>query len=222
VYTDYADPAKRLAEYIYAIDFYCRLFPNDDVFFLENSGYPLESDQLFARLAETIKFTCLRFPRSDKFTEGKGYQEFQMLDDAVKRLGDRYDSFIKVTGRYIIRNAYAITAFPCEGLTVDLNDHYRTASTYLLYFRGGFYRNHIMGRFKQVNDNEGHFIEHVIYQAVNDKTVRKSCKLFPSTPLLEGVTGSYGIRMKRNPLRVFIRNMQRRLYRLLGINSFFY
>jgi len=102
VYTHHTDPSTRLKEYLFAIDYYCNLFKNDDVYFLENSDFDLEKNSDYLKLSRSCRFTLLKFPQSQKFYEGKGYQEFEMLDNAVEQLKDKYTSFIKLTGRYII------------------------------------------------------------------------------------------------------------------------
>jgi len=222
IYTQHTDALTRLSEYLFAIGFYCRLFKNDDVYFLENSDFNLEADASYQELKAEYSFTLLKFPRSEKFNEGKGYQEFEMMDGAVDLLKEKHTSFIKITGRYIIKNAAVLTGFECRGIVIDLNRRQRLAQTYFIYFTTQFYLDHLKGAYKNVNDNEGLFIEKVIYDKITVPAVLKSCSLFAKTPFLSGSTGSYGIVMKRNYLRVKIRNVERFFYNLLNIKSFFY
>lgn len=222
IYTQHTDALTRLSEYLFAIGFYCNLFKNDDVYFLENSDFNLESNADYQKLRTECSFTLLKFPRSEKFNEGKGYQEFEMMDGAVDLLKKKYTSFIKITGRYIIKNAVALTGFNCKGIVIDLNRRQRLAQTYFIYFTTQFYLDHLKGEYKNVNDNEGRFIEKVIYDKITVPAVLKHCSLFSRTPFLSGSTGSYGIVMKRNYLRVKIRNVERFFYNLLNIKAFFY
>lgn len=222
VYTEYNDPEKRLKDYIVAIRFYCKTLPNDDVFFLENSNFDLENSKEFQQLRSECRFQTLRFPPSDKYYEGKGYQEFEMLDKAFVELEPRYKVLVKITGRYIIRNIAEILNEPCQGMLIDLNKRYHAAETFLLVYTREFYRENILGLFKQVNDNEGVFIEKVIYRCLLDKQLLSQTKLFPLTTDLEGVTGSYGISLRRNYFKMRIRNFERKIYRTLGIKQFFY
>lgn len=76
-----------------------------------------------------------------------------MLDQAVEQLHEKYDSFIKITGRHFIANAQKVTNFNCPGLVIDLNRRQRYAQTYIMYFTSNFYRSYIKGLFKEVNDN---------------------------------------------------------------------
>ncbi len=222
VYTNYNDSAKRLQDHLTAIEFYCTQFKNDDVFFIENSEFDLESNINYQEFKKKHPFKTIRLPKSDKYYEGKGYQEFEMLDTAIELLKKEYTSFIKITGRYIVSNVFNITDFECKGLVIDLNRKQKYSHTYLLYFTTEFYLNHLKGEYKHVNDNAGIFIEHVVYKKLSEANLYSYCSLFRKTPLLSGTSGSYGIEMKRNYYRVKIRNMERFFYNLLNIKAFFY
>jgi len=221
VYTHYTDAEARLKDYIFALDFYCGLFKNDDVFFLENSSFDLDENQDYRELKLRSPHELIKFPQSERFYEGKGYQEFQMLDYAVDQLKEKYSSFIKLTGRYIIKNAAELTSFNCRGIVIDLGRRQRQAQTYFFYCNTQFYLDNLKGLYKQANDNEGVFIEHVVYNKINPALLKES-RLFPSTPHMSGITGSYGIVLKRNSLKLIIRNVERFFYNLLNIKSFFY
>ncbi|MCE3228426.1 MAG: hypothetical protein K0S32_2977 [Bacteroidetes bacterium] len=222
IFTNYNNPQTRLADYIKAIKFYRSRFPNDDIYFIENSEFDLNGDEAFQDLRRENYFEVIRFPKSDKFNEGKGYQEFEMVDKAVDILKEKYSSFIKITGRYIVENISRITRGKCKGLIVDLNKRQQYAQTYLLWFTTDFYLENIKGEYKNVNDEQGRHIEHVVYQKIKNKNLFSSCSLFKRTPLTSGTTGSYGISLKRNKLRVMTRNVERFFYNILGIPAFFY
>jgi len=222
IYTHHADAHTRLKEYLFAIEFYSKLFKSDDIYFLENSDFDLAQNADYLKLKETVAIQLIKFKRSDKFNEGKGYQEFEMIDQAVELLKDTYDSFIKITGRYLISNAFKITDFECKGMVIDLNRRQRYSQTYILYFTTQFYLEHIKNQYKLVNDQQGRFIEHVMYDKIASENLFKQCSLFIKKPLLSGITGSYGTVMKRNYFRVKARNVERFFYNLLNIKAFFY
>jgi len=222
IYTGYNNPEKRLQDYLKAIEFYCNIFKNEDVFFLENSEFDLDSNMDYKSIRGKYTFTMLRFPKSEKFNEGKGYQEFEMVDKAVDMLKDKYASFIKITGRYIVLNIKTITAGKCTGIVIDLNKRLKKADTYLLYFTTDFYMRFLKQQYKNVKDNEGIFIEHVIYSKIEEGNLFGYCSLFSKTPLLSGISGSYGINLKRNRLRVLVRNIERFFYNIFNIKVFFY
>jgi hypothetical protein len=222
IYTNYNNSESRLQDYITAIKFYTLQFPSDDVYFIENSGFDLDTNPSFMNLRSECRFDVMRFPKSDKFNEGKGYQEFEMVDQAVNTLKDKYKSIVKITGRYIIENVAAITDFECKGLVIDLNRRQKYAQTYLMYFTTGFYTEHLSGAYKMVNDKEGVYIEHVVYKKIEEKDLFKFCSLFRKTPLTSGVSGSFGVSLKRNYFRVKVRNIERFFYNILRIPAFFY
>jgi hypothetical protein len=222
VYTNYLDANLRLQDYLKAIEFYCNTFKNGDVYFLENSEFNLTSNEDFNQLKLRYKFDLLKFPKSERFYEGKGYQEFEMLDGAVEQLKEKYDVFVKVTGRYIVTNAAEITNIECNGMIVDLHKKYKKAQTYIMCFTKDFYLANIKGEYKNVNDNEGRFIEKVIYSKIESKNLFNKCALFVKTPLMQGISGSYSITLKRNSIKVFIRNIERIIYRVFKVKTFYY
>lgn len=221
VYTSYNNPQIRLKEYLFAIKFYKIHFKDDDIYFLENSEFDLSNNSDFLMLKQEINFSLLKYNKSERYNEGKGYQEFEMLDSAVESLKNNYNSFIKITGRYLISNAFELTNFNCKGIVVDLNTREKRADTYFLYFTQEFYTGYLKNEFKKVNDSAGIFIEHVVYNKIVYSNMLNYSNLFFKTPLLEGVTGSYGLTLKRNKLKVIIRDCGRFIYNLLGIKRFF-
>lgn len=222
IYTSYNDPLVRLKEYLSAIKFYKEQFKNDDIYFLENSEFDLDQNSDYLKLKQEIPFEVIRSPKSEKFNEGKGYQEFEMVDKAIDLLKAKYHSFIKITGRYLVSNAFAITDFECKGLVIDLNKREKKALTYFMYFTSEFYTHYLKGEYKNVNDNGGVFIEHVIYKKIIQNNLLSYCQLFHRTPLLTGITGSYGFAIKRNKFRVLIRNCERFVYGIFSVKQFFY
>jgi hypothetical protein len=220
VYTEYKDPERRLQDYITSIRFYCKALPNDDIYFLENSSFPLEAHKDFQKLSTECQFHVLRFPPSEKYYEGKGFQEFEMLDKAFLNLESKYETFVKITGRYIIRNIAKLLNDPCPGLLIDLNKRHQLADTFLLIYTRNFYRTHVLGLFNQVNDNESRIIERVMYGQIISRQLLNQCRLFSYTTELEGITGSYGIPLKRNRFKQFIRNIERKVYNTLGVKQF--
>jgi hypothetical protein len=220
IYTEHVNQVERLNEYVVAIKFYLDTFKHDDLYFLENSEYDLQNDEKINELLLNKRFRILKFKKSDKYLEGKGYQEFEMIDAAVSKLQNEYQSFIKITGRYIVKNAFKITDFNCKGLVVDLHKNTKIAQTYFMYFTTEFYINYLLGEFKKVNDNESLIIEKVIFQKLMLSNCIDKCQLFHQTPILEGVSGSYKIVLKRNKIKVLIRNIERFFYRILKIKFF--
>jgi len=96
IYTEHINQVERLNEYIVAIKFYLDTFKHDDLYFLENSEYDLQNDDKINELLLNKRFRILKFKKSDKYFEGKGYQEFEMIDAAVSKLQNEYQALLKL------------------------------------------------------------------------------------------------------------------------------
>src|ERR1700748_3478651 len=89
-FVTHTNASQRRDEYYASLLFYAEKFKNDELFFLENSSYDFSKDNEFLKMLADNKITLLKFPVSDKFDQGKGYQEFEMLDAAVDSLTGKY------------------------------------------------------------------------------------------------------------------------------------
>ncbi|MEO8761015.1 MAG: hypothetical protein ABI388_07035, partial [Bacteroidia bacterium] len=207
-------------EYYDSLLFYAENFKEDALFFLENSSYDFSQDADFQKMLSANNITLLKFPLSDKFNQGKGYQEFEMLDTAIDKLSKTYQSFIKITGRYKVLNLKQITSFTCNGLVADCHKKYQVTQTNVFYVNGDFYKNHIKGLYQQVDDSKGDYIEKIVYQKITSNKLEKQVQLFPLNPIITGVSGSYGGTLNRNKIKMRFRNIERKLLRAFGINQF--
>ena len=210
----------RRNEYYASLIFYADNFKEDDLFFLENSSYDFSKDTEFQQLLSDKKITLLKFPVSDKFNQGKGYQEFEMLDTTINNLSDKYPSFIKITGRYKVLNLRELTNSACQGLVADFHKKLKVAQTNVFYVSGSFYYSYLKNLYLKVDDSKGIYIEKIIYEEVKAKKLGKQTQLFSKNPIIVGTSGSYGGTLNRNKLKMKIRNIERKLLRTFGINQF--
>lgn len=220
IYTTHVNPEDRLNDYKTALKFYCAVFKNDDVFFIENSEYDLDNNKLFNNIKTELKFKVIRFPKSNEFNRGKGYQEFEMLQQTIEQIKNNYSFFIKITGRYIIKNIHQITKNYYNGYYIDLRFKTKAAEVYLLGFDFESYKTNLLDAYKLVNDAQGKYIESVLYSNAITTNIKSKVHLF--TPILSGITGSNSIILKRNEVRVILRNIERVFNRLIGKKQFFY
>jgi hypothetical protein len=211
---------QRRKEYYESLLFYSGNFKDDDLFFLENSSYDFEKDGEFRKLLTDRKITLLKFPVSDKFDQGKGYQEFEMLDRTSEKLSTEYNSFIKITGRYKVMNLKQLTDFECEGFVADFHKKTKVTQTNVFYVSGSFYNSYLKGLYLQVDDSKGIYIEKIVYNKIQDEKLEKRVKLFPLNPIIVGISGSYGGTLNRNKIKMKIRNVERKLLKVFGINQF--
>jgi hypothetical protein len=216
----YTNVEDRRKEYYNSLLLYSNNFRDDDLYFLENSLYDFEKDVEFQKLLLDRKITLLKFPVSDKFNQGKGYQEFEMLDKAIEKLYAEYNSFIKITGRYKVLNLKQLTDFNCQGLIADFHKKTKVTQTNVFYVSGSFYNSYLKGLYLQVDDSKGVYIEKIVYNKIETEKLEKKVKLFSLNPIIVGISGSYGGTLNRNKIKMKIRNVERKLLKAFGINQF--
>jgi hypothetical protein len=214
------DATQRRNEYLEALKFYREMLKEMPIYFLENSAYDFSNDKEFLDFARITQISLLKFPVSDKFKEGKGYQEFQMLDEAVDQLSNSCNAFIKVTGRYKVTNLPQLIAGIRKGINIDLHKKFKVAQTNVFACEMKFYQRHIKGLYINANDEGGMFIEKVIYNKLVNDDLLGAVNMFAVNPGIEGVSGSYGGSLKRNPVKMKIRQAERKFFRMLGVKQF--
>lgn len=219
-YVVHSNAEKRLQEYYDSLAYYSSLFPGDPIYFLENSSYDFSRNEDFKKLFAGSGIVLIKLPVSDKYQEGKGFQEFEMLDRAVDLLKNRHHLFIKITGRYFVRNIKQIAKYKTEEIMIDQHRRKRVAITNFFCSTFNFYDKHLKGAYLEANDGKGIMIEQVIYKKLKLQEENRDIKLFPVNVKIEGISGSYGVSIKRNRLKMRIRNVERKLLRLFGINEF--
>lgn len=216
----HTDAKQRRDEYYSSLVFYANTFRDDSLFFLENSSYDFSKDKEFEQLLSDKKITLLKFAVSDKFNEGKGYQEFKMLDAAVNKLEDEFRSFIKITGRYKVLNLKKLTDFYFNGLVADSHKKHKVTQTNVFYVSRDFYKDYITNLFLKADDSKGVFIEKVVYERIQSEGINERTRLFSSNPIIIGISGSYGGTVGRNKLKMIARNMERFFLSVFKINQF--
>lgn len=219
-FVEHINIEQRRQEYIDGLVFYSSQFPNDDLFFLENSDYNFDTDDEFLKLFIDKHITLMKFKESIHFNEGKGYQEFEMLDSAISKLEDKYDEFIKITGRYKVLNLKNLTNRKCENMIADSHKKPKVTQTNVFYVTSKFYNTHLKGAYLNVNDSKGKFIEHVVYDILIEKGLLNKVKLFIENPIITGFSGSYGGTLNRNKYKMILRNFERKILSIFGIHQF--
>lgn len=183
-----ADPLARLEEYRNSILFYQQCAR---VIFLENSSFPLERHADFQN-SETLQ--VFRFPPSKFPARGKGFQEFEMIDRWLESQ-EAPDQWIKVTGRYRIRNIDALLR-ECRqenrrSLIIDQAPRVNYARSYAFWVRTGFYRKWMLGLYQRCDDASGEFIEKVLFERLREAPSDQT-RFFNTQPQLIAVAGSTG------------------------------
>lgn len=205
---------ERRKEYLEVLKYYIANF-SGDIYFAENSGYDLDDDDAFQSLFNQERVFSLNFPQSNQIEKGKGYQEFEVLDAVVTQIENKYEEFIKVSGRYLTTNFKLLIEQKNAGFIIDRHQKKKVAITSFFRCKMGYYQTILKFCYKEVDDSKGIFIEHIVYSKLknleNDKI-----DLFIKMPIYKGISGSYGGSLNRHPLKVKLINIERMLLRKKG------
>jgi hypothetical protein len=174
-----SDPEIRKTEYLRALEFYSRF--TNRVFFLENSAYRVEQNVI----EPWPNVQLQKLPPSSNPARGKGYQEFEMLDAWISGTSGLPPRWLKISGRYIVRNIENIlqecsAEVDCS-LIIDQSRRAATARTQVFFVTSEYYRKTFMNLYKQCDDPTGRWIERVLFQALR-KTENGSYRFFRCRP----------------------------------------
>lgn len=216
------DPEARRQAYLANLKYYSDNL-DDPIFFLENSTYSFDDDLEFKILFRDDKIKLIKFPISSGVSQGKGFQEFEMLDRAVKNLSGTYSSFIKISGRYQYININDLINNSSSEFTIDLIKRRRAAITSIFWVTFDFYEKYLKNIYKKVNDLNGNYIELIIYRLIMDNALLDSVRFFDVQPKVDIITQNE--KKKKNslyPLKISAANIERKLLRLLFINELYH
>ena len=212
------DVQVRKGEYLKALRFYLKHY-DSPVYFIENSNFNFKEDAGFQSIFDTRRVTLIQYPASVEFEKGKGYQEFEILDQTVQKLANEFDEFIKVSGRYIVTNFNELKAQKNNGIVIDRHQKRKVAITSFFSCRFKEYHDYIAGSYKDVNDAAGIFIEHIVYQRLKEISSAQ-IDLFVKNPVYEGISGSFGGSLNRHPVKMKMTNVERKMLKLRGKKEF--
>ncbi|OGT07456.1 MAG: hypothetical protein A2103_04270 [Gammaproteobacteria bacterium GWF2_41_13] len=207
----HSDIDKRRLEYLEAIKFYKKFAP---VYFLENSSYPLLSDPDF----NDIKGVFLRkFPVSQYYNRGKGYQEFEMIKRWLETDSDIPRRFIKITGRYRILNFKDMfdecMRSQSNHFLIDRFLKDSKALTQLFYVHTDYYRA-LSDFYLDCNDENGDWAEFVLHKKM--LALQVNSMIFRHEPFFAGRSGSTGANLYDGSVKHFVKSMVRKINRCLS------
>lgn len=198
---------KRREEYLRAIRFYSQI---GTVYFLENSSYDLLNDRDFTKMKNV---NIRKFPKSDNYNKGKGYQEFEMLDAWVAAEEELPDRWIKITGRYIIENIKSMvekcTSEVQREFIADAYLKKRVVNTFIFYITTDFYRKYITGIYQECDDSKGLWIEKILFNKMGMFPLEKF-SYFNSQPKLSGLSGTTGVAFRSPTYKTKIKTLLRK------------
>ncbi len=190
--------------YLKAIEYYRQYA---DVYFLENSSYDLSGDREFHKHSNVH---IRKYPPSTFFAKGKGYQEFEMLDNWLTTEKHPPLRWIKITGRHLVMDfektfAECLTEREFELIIEQEASPCPELLTNIFYVTSAYYRRRFLGIYLLADDAVNVFIEHVVQQHIQPTD---KFRLFRNLPITTGISGSTG--------ELFGVTLKRRLKRLLG------
>jgi hypothetical protein len=215
--TAIADASERRKQYLAAARFYTQFAP---VFFLENSGYDLLNDTDFRAIAG-VRLRPIAAQEGEE--RGKGYREFHAIDLWYEAEAEKPRRILKITGRYIFTNIQDLLAecreAPEDLLLFDRHHHDRFAVTGIFSVSWRNYARYLQGLYREVNDPDGIWIEHMVYTALD---MRKApCRFFRHEPDVRGISGSSGQAMRASRLKYTLKWLLRAANRLVD-NRYLY
>ncbi|MCY7333409.1 MAG: hypothetical protein LH649_12305 [Pseudanabaena sp. CAN_BIN31] len=183
---------KRRKEYLECIRFYTQF---SKVYFLENSSYLLEDDNDFKDIPNLV---IRKFQPSSFQNRGKGFQEFEMIDNWIKNEVDPIESFVKVTGRYIYPNFESLWT-EClknkEEKMIIQQYLFVEAGVALFFINTEFYQKHFLGLYHNSDDSKGISIDLCVYEKLKN-IPKKYFKRFRGDTRCFGIEGGSGLQMQ--------------------------
>jgi hypothetical protein len=212
IFVAHLDPMTRRDEYLNAVRYYSKFA---HVYLLENSSYDILSDKEFI---DTPNLSVRKIPESLNRSNGKGFQEFQMLDYWLDHEELPPDRWIKISGRYIYQD-FNIILKEClldqsSDIIIDQSFRLKAAYTTLFCLKTDFYRNYLRGIYTSCNDLAGNYIEYVLYRCLASLDHNQvDFRIFKGEPRLQVVSGTYSVRIdyRKNIIQFYIRSMLRTL-----------
>ena len=207
-FTEHIDPHKRRREYLNSIHYY-RQF--GQVYFLENSRYSVLSDKEFTDIPDLV---IRKFPPSKCFEQGKGFQEFEMLDKWIESETTLPQKWLKITGRYIYYNFDKILN-DCHSnqkskIIIDQCNFLKIARTSLFCVNNDYYKQNIYGIYQLCDDRTGNWVERVLYRKL--MTLENSdFQIFSVHPSFVGTSGSTGQSYQNNSLIDIVKLVARKI-----------
>jgi hypothetical protein len=212
-------PQIRRKQYLDVLSYYQKKF-SEPIYFLENSTYDFSSDDDFNKLFDS-DIQLIKFPISDKIYEGKGYQEFQMIDQFIRETSSDYSSFVKITGRYKFHNIKNMIDIPCNGLVIDIYRRYKWAVTNIFCSTYDFYQTNLKNIYSEVNDSHSQSIEQRIYKKIFNYDLWEFIQMFPVSPVY---TVPFSKRERFETWRIMLNtatNVERKIIKKLSLKEIY-
>lgn len=223
--TERKDYSTRLSDYRNSFQKWLDNRSVERIVVVENSGYGMEEFSAAARAVpgKQVEFLSFAAPEFDG-ARGKGYGEMLCLEHAIRnsRLLAGSGYFIKVSGRYYLRNAdklmMHLNAHPYLEAVCNLKRNLTWADSRAFAASTEFLTEYFTPMRELINDSQGVCFENVLARAVH-RLMADGGKwsMLPEPPIIEGIHATDNRRYRLNPLDLVGRQIVHGLrIRLLG------
>jgi uncharacterized protein YajQ (UPF0234 family) len=208
------DLKSRLEDYKISLASWLNNPDVNNIIFIENSGFDLsEFKEISNKIKheKSIEFISIHennYPRH----LGKGYGEFIALNAILEKSSQLKITkrFIKVTGRYYIKNIKEIIrGFNQDvGIYCGLSRGLTFSDTRVFGADVNFLKNYLCVYGTKINDSRGWYIEHALAESFL-KAVSDGVKwsFIKNTPVIVGYYGTLNIKYKDNFLKRWVKNI---------------
>jgi len=222
------DPEIRLQQYISSILFYIKIKNLESIIVCDNSGHDYSKINSLIALAEKyskkIEFLSFTSDHKNTMRYGKGYGEGEIMEFVVKNsvlYKNKENSFFKVTGRIIIPNIEAVIRFTPIGKNCFQRTCFNSLKkedkidTRFYYIKKHEFEKYLIRSYKNVNDNEGFYLEHTFFRSIIRNKIKYS--FFYILPFIKGVSGSTGVDYEIPKRSFIIRSLVNVFFNILKI-----
>lgn len=203
----------RLNDYKLAFKKILNNYKINNIIFIENSGFDLSIFHEYKKKYPKKKIEILSVNNNKNLVTkyGKGYGEYLSLKEVIlkSRTINKYNYFLKSTGRYYISN---FNRLYYEMLSRN-SDVYVIIKKNLKFIDSGifggslnFLKNYLLKEIKKSNDDLGLYFEKNLavatFKAINDNLNLHHGSIYPR---IEGISGTTGLKFNNSILKDFLR-----------------
>jgi hypothetical protein len=219
IFTERRDTNTRLEDYKKALALWLDTPEITSIVFVENSGFDLcelveLANKVPGKKVEFLSFECPDFDGS----LGKGYGEMLCFEHCIQHSKLMADSprFLKVSGRYYLRNVSAMLQFidarPDAIVICDMLNNLTWADSRAFGGHTEFLRSSLCPMIHELNDSNGSYLEHVLARAAHHVMANSGTWALPPFPLqIQGVSGTGGDEWHQKPIPKLKRRIRQAL-----------
>lgn len=209
-YTQLTETKQRLKQYLESLEFAIENYTSiTHIIFCDSTNYSFDYTSIVEKARQKNKILEIHSFLGNKekvVQQGKGYGEGEIMNYLLEHseVLKKCDYFYKLTGRVVVKNFDAVhhssadSHFLCYH-TID-EEGKSLVSTVFYKISKDLYINKLQSAYREVNDEQGRYLEMVYFQKLKDTDLRS----FKTFPIISGISGSTGMRYDISPNRLLI------------------